>query len=230
MIASDTDLTPVKRQTKLDSLLPDTPVICATIQKQLSLHVAAVASSSNDDYTDSHSFVCLQMLKLSRHADFQEETGRRIFLSLIHEMLISSSIPDELVEFCVRSLAVAHQSTLNGEQLYMECIERVIANVSDYDAEDISLDADDAAFRQLRIASVVGVVLEHTKRKGDDSKLEQLSEHILPAIASTDNMVREAGVSCLGKFALLSAQAAEEYKPVLLQIASTKTEVDEVSE
>ena len=96
--------------------------------------------------------------------------------------------------------------------------------------EHLGAHADDAAFRQLRIASVVGVVLEHTKRKGDDSKLEQLSEHILPAIASTDNMVREAGVSCLGKFALLSAQAAEEYKPVLLQIASTKTEVDEVSE
>ena len=99
----------------------------------------------------------------------------------------------------------------------MECINQVIEKVSDYDAEDINLDADDAAFRQLRIVSVIGVVLEYTKRKTDDEMIEALGNQILPAIASTDNLVRESGVSALGKFAMLGSDAAEEYMPILLR-------------
>ena len=102
MIAGDLDLPPAKRQLKLDEFLPDTPVICSIIQNHLSLHVASVQADTDETYDDEHSFVCLQMLKMSKHADFQEETGRRMFLKLLLEMLGSQAIPDELVESCIR--------------------------------------------------------------------------------------------------------------------------------
>ena len=77
-------------------------------------------------------------------------------LSLLKSMLCSAQTPDELVESCIRALAVAHQT----ETEYIERVHEIIADVSDYDAESEDISASDAAFRQLRTVSIVGVVLE----------------------------------------------------------------------
>jgi hypothetical protein len=104
----------------------------------------------------------------------------------------------------------------------------VLNEVSDYDAEDEEMDANDAAFRQLRIVSVVGVVLEHTRRNLTDERIAQLQEQILPAIMSSDDLVREAGITCLGKYAMLGLEAAQEYKAVLLAAAANAEERTEI--
>ena len=44
------------------------------------------------------SFVCLQLLKLARNADFADESGRKQMLSLLNSMLCSVQSPDELGE------------------------------------------------------------------------------------------------------------------------------------
>jgi hypothetical protein len=214
----------------MDEIMPDTPVICSSIQKHLGLHVSNVRShddtgAGDDDEDDSDdSFICLQLLKLARSADFSEESGKQQCLSMLHNMLCSAQTPDELVESCIRAMAVAHTS----ETDYVERVNEVIVEVSDYDAEDEEMDANDAAFRQLRIVSIIGVVLEHTKRNHDDAVIAKLEDHILPALASADSMVREAGVSCLGKYAMLGAEAAEQYKPLLLSIVANSAETSEI--
>jgi hypothetical protein len=90
------------------------------------------------------------------------------------------------------------------------------------------MDASEAAFRQLRIVSIVGVVLEYTTRSLSDDFIAQFSDQILPAIISQDGMVREAGVCCLGKYSLLGQNAAMEYRPLLLGIAANKKEGKEI--
>ena len=225
MIKEDTDLTESAKAEKLEPLIPDTPVVCATIQKHLGLHIASVRDGGDDADGDSEdSFITLQLLKLARLADFSDEAGRKQCLALLHNMLCSAMTPDELVESCIRACGVAHRE----EEEYLERVHAVLKEVSDYDAEDESMDANDAAFRQLRIVSIVGVVLEHTKRNLTDSKIAQLQDQILPAIMSSDDLVREAGFTCLGKYAMLGADAAEEYQSVLLSAAANETERPEI--
>ncbi len=213
-----------KRADALEGVLPDTPLICSAIQKHVERHVSAVLDDSIDNDMADDSFVALQLLKISRHADFNEESGRRQSMSMLHAMLTSSQTPDELVESCIRALAVAHKSEVD----YLQRIAEVLDEVGDYDAEDENMDATEAAFRQLRIVSIVGVVLEHTKKNLQDPLLAQLSEQILPAIVSNDSMVREAGISCLGKYCLLGFDAAEEYQSLLLATAANTAELSEI--
>jgi condensin complex subunit 3 len=231
-IKEDATIPVNKRADLIEALLPDTPVICGAIQKHLGLHIATVkdanssqqSSTGSDDDVHDHAFVLLQLLKLLRLADFSEETGRRMTLSLLHALLTSPLTPDELVESCIRALGVAHQS----ENEYLSRIHDVLQEVSDYDAESSEIDAMDAAFRQLRIVSIVGVVLEHTKRNLEDEKIAQLQDQILPAIMSADDLVREAGITCLGKYAMLGKDAATEYQTVLLSAAANMSEKSEI--
>ena len=51
-----------------------------------------------------------------------------------------------------------------------------------------------------------------------------MSDMILPAVTSADSIIREAGVRCLGKYALLGQEAAIEYRPLLLGIANNDQE------
>ena len=211
------------KQELVDELMPDTPVICSSIQKHLNNFIQNTlndTTNSDNDEGDDDSFICLQLLKMARHADWSDESGRRQLLELLHSMLCSSDTPDELVEPCIRAMASAHKS----ESEYVERINEVINILGDYDAEDENMDASEAAFRQLRIVSIVGVVLEYTTRSLSDEFIAQFSDQILPAIISQDEMVREAGVCCLGKYSLLGQNAAEENRPLLLGIAANKKE------
>ena len=222
---SQSDAAESQKQDEIEALMPDTPVICSLITKHLGKYVEAAlrddaAGEGEDDDDLDESFVCLQLLKLSRSADFSDESGCKQMLSLLKGMLCSATTPDELVESCIRALAVAHRT----ETEYIERVHEIIAEVSDYDAESEDVSASDAAFRQLRIVSVVGVVLEHTKRGLDDPLISSLSDMILPAVTSADGIIREAGVRCLGKYALLGRDAAIEYRPLLLGIAANESE------
>ena len=239
MISSDETISSTERQQILEEYLPDTPVICGIVRRHLSLHCTCCTqgdrvdpmdpySGQGEDYRDEHSFICQQMLILSKHCDFQEDTGRKMWVSLLVSLLSSASIPDDLVEDAIRSLAVSHQHLKNGEEEYMNSVLSIIDTVSDYDACSSSLDADEAAFRQLRIVSIVGVVLQYTKRKASDPMIERLGDQILPAIASSDPVVRQCGVGTLGKYSMLSPGVCEEYTPVLMSIASARAEIPDV--
>lgn len=207
--------------------MPDTPVICSSIQKHLNNFIQNTLNDSSDEDSadgDDESFICMQLLKMARHADWSDESGRRQLLELLHGMLCSSNTPDELVEPCIRALASAHKS----ESEYVERINEIISILGDYDAEDENMDAAEAAFRQLRIVSIVGVVLEYTTRSLSDDFIAQFSDQILPAIISQEEMIREAGVCALGKYSLLGQNAALEYRPLLLGIAANKKEGKEI--
>ena len=103
--------------------MPDTPVICSLITKHLGKYVEAALRDDDDDDDDlDESFVCLQLLKLSRSADFSDESGRKQMLSLLKGMLCSATTPDELVESCIRALAVAHRT----ETEYIERVHEII--------------------------------------------------------------------------------------------------------
>jgi hypothetical protein len=65
--------------------MPDTPVICSSIQKHLNNFIQNTLNDSNDEDGadgDDDSFVCLQLLKMARHADWSDESGRRQLLEV----------------------------------------------------------------------------------------------------------------------------------------------------
>ena len=79
----ESDAIDSQKQDLIEALMPDTPVICTLIAKHLGKYVeAALKDNGGDDDEDDEedldeSFVCLQLLKLSRSADFADESGRK---------------------------------------------------------------------------------------------------------------------------------------------------------
>jgi Nuclear condensing complex subunits, C-term domain len=69
------------------------------------------------------------------------------------------------------------------------------------------------------------VLLEHTTRSlTADGTLAALETLILPAVRSVSSDVRELGISCLGRYALLGQSAAEHHRLLLVAAASNSAE------
>lgn len=236
----------------LGNLLPDVPALCGVVQKHLGRLVGAIriSASKNDEEEDDNeeeaaqfeedqAFICLQLLQLVKCADLQEEGSRRHLVSILYGMLTSQETPDDLVETCIRSLALAHDTENQFLQAVSEVIDEIKDQSATVDGETFDEDDDDASNEnnqnnnlcQIRILSTLLIVLEQVSGSVNSmGLLDTFSDSIVAAVTTNSNLVREAGVSCLGKYALLMSESkvVAEFKPLLLQVASSKSERVEV--
>ena len=235
----------------LGNLLPDVPALCSVVQKHLGRLVGSIRTQSvNDDdddednmeseeaaqFEEEQAFICVQLLQLAKCADLQEEGSRRHLVSILYTILASQETPDDLVETCIRTMALAHDT----ENQFLQTISEVIAEINDgssaegetaFDEDEASNENQQESLCQIRILSILSVVLEQVS--GSTSSmglLDTFSDSIVTAVTTNNNLVREAGVSCLGKYALLlpETKIVTDFKPLLLQVASNKNEKVEV--
>ena len=235
----------------LSASIPDVPALCGVVRLHLGRLVGSIRSSrppstgwwahverlvggggeddaeaeAAADYEMGEAFVCLQLLKLVGCADLGEEGSRRHLVSVLRGMVRSMETPDDLVEACGRTMALAHGGS---EDLFLGTVAEVVAEIEE-DAEAGDGPEEQRSLRQIRVLSFLSIVLEQAS--GSSAHLlEAFSGSIVSAVTSDHTLVREAGVSCLGKFALFmpEAQAVAEFKPLLLKVASGKSERIEV--
>jgi hypothetical protein len=235
----------------LSASIPDVPALCGVVRLHLGRLVGSIRSSrppstgwwahverlvggggeddaeaeAAADYEMGEAFVCLQLLKLVGCADLGEEGSRRHLVSVLRGMVRSMETPDDLVEACGRTMALAHGGS---EDLFLGTVAEVVAEIEE-DAEAGDGPEEQHSLRQIRVLSFLSIVLEQAS--GSSAHLlEAFSGSIVSAVTSDHTLVREAGVSCLGKFALFmpEAQAVAEFKPLLLKVASGKSERIEV--
>lgn len=239
---NSTSLSPSEKANILGKLLPDIPALGQLMKKHLDCFVDSMTSAddqteeeeeAHEDSADAECFVCSQLLKMARRsADLQEEGSRRHFVSLMCEMLSSMGTPDDLLEGCIMALYAAHDMETRFLQTVSEIVSSVGDNeaISDEDAEGCT----DIVAQQIRVVSILSLALEVVSAQititGNTAVLDGLSSHIVPAITSPSVAAREAGVGCLGRFALLAGQdrASNEFIPLLLQVFGNVEERMEV--
>ena len=232
-----------ERNEILGNFMPDVPALCEIVQKHLGRLVGSIRDNNNTDdvddedqddaaveFEEGEAFTCLQLLQLIKCADLQEEGSRRHLVSILYGMLCSQETPDDLIEACVRTMALAHDS----ENQFLQTISEVVAEIKDEEAagaNDAAESNEQMALRQIRVLSILSVVLEQVSGNASSiGLLDTFSDSIVAAVTSNNNLVREAGVSCLGKYALLTPESkvVNDFKPLLLQVASSKKEKIEV--
>ena len=84
--------------------------------------------------------------------------------------------------------------------------------------------------RQIRMLSIMSVALENVMVTTDrNSILQGFSGTILPCVTSADRRVRQAAISCLGKYGLLTDRVtiSTVIKPLLFEVTSNEDEVIE---
>ena len=195
--------------------VPDVPLWCEYFAKY-SFLLAEATSNGESMKEDEYAFICLQLLQLVKVIGLQEEGSRRHFSSFMQGILSSKETPDDLVEGCIESLRAAHQS----ESDFLRAINQIIENLS---SEGDGKNCQES----LRILSILTIVLENASSAiASDSLFQEASRVIVTSVTSSDGLVREAAVSCLGKLGLFTEKTnlLATFKPILLQIAIDEKE------
>ena len=212
-----------KKADILTKVVPDVPLLCESVEKLVRRLTEAIIID-DQDAEERDTFVCRQMLQLAQMTDLQEEGSRRHFAAAMKAMLSSVDTPDELLEDAIKAMA----KTYNQEEDHLLAIINIVDDMANGEAVSYS---EVAEFTQLRIISILSVALENTSMDmAMHPILHGVSSYITLAVTSTDALVRECGVSCLGRLALLSDEPTVllEYKPLLLKVASTEDETMEI--
>ena len=222
----------------ISDIITDIPNLC----NLLTTHIDnLIEFNSNDEYDevdedeaaeyeDVQNFICLQLIHMAKSSELQEEGSRRHFLSIMRRILSRLATPDDLVDMCVKSMAVAHDT----ESQFLQTISEILVDVEEDDTFHTKEDMDERAIvivRQMRIIAILSIVLESISGAlVGHPILDSFFEHLSPAITSKNAIVREHGVICLSKFCLLSEEkkVRGEFQPLLMMVAGSVEERVEV--
>jgi condensin complex subunit 3 len=217
----------------ISDVINDIPTLCNMLNSHVDKLIEFNKEEGNDmdedergAYEDEQHFICLQLIQVAKTSELQEEGSRRHFISIMRSMLSRLATPDDLVDACVKTMALAHDT----EAHFLQTISEILVDIED----DISTDHDEKAIvvvRQMRTISILSFVLENIGGKMVGNPiLTSTLQHLLPAVTSKNAVIREHGVICLSKFCLLSEEdkIMDEFKPLLMQIAGSVEERVEV--
>eukprot|EP00984_Skeletonema_dohrnii_P008548 scaffold3157_cov105-Skeletonema_dohrnii-CCMP3373.AAC.1 len=219
----------------ISDVINDIPTLCNLLNSHVDKLIEFNKEEDDDEemdederdaYEDAQNFICLQLIHMANTSELQEEGSRRHFISIMRSMLSRLATPDDLVDACVKTMALAHDT----ESHFLQTISEILVDIED----DNSTDHDEKAIvvvRQMRTISILSFVLENIGGKMVGNPiLASTLQHLLPAVTSKNAVIREHGVICLSKFCLLSEEdkIMDEFKPLLMQIAGSVEERVEV--
>ena len=254
MIMESKSLTDYKKSTLLADIVPDVIILGEVIGHHMEKLIAIqmeLDELDEDDHRvveyeakeDNEVFICLHLLKLSKVVDMNEEGTRRHFSNIIHRILCNPDTHADLVDGAVVALSASHHS----EAGFLLSISEVLSHVIETDNEDHEQDNEDVEDsvptapvnpemkkeQYLRGIEILSVALEKTSRKmSSNAVLQNFASVILTAITdlSLGPLVREAGVSCFGRYVILMEESTimSKYKPILMGIAFSEEEKIEI--
>lgn len=219
------DLTFGQKEDLLAKITPDIPTLCDLFQKHLIRLIESIHEGDQES-EDEEGFVCSELLKLAQVAGLREEGSRRHFANVMNEVLSNTELPDDLVEDCLQALRAAYDNDID----YFDSISTVVFNISspDEDSEGLSVGHGPVQTqRDLRVLLIFTVVLENAPSSlSSHELLDSMGKVILYSLVSSDRLVREVGISCVGRLGLFSRESTvlTEFKPVLLQVAANDDE------
>jgi hypothetical protein len=213
---------PSEREAALEVILPETADLCELVAKAAA--IPDLAESPDELYT------LKLLLKVGRHSDLSEEGGRQRLMTVLRTLLTDPMAPAELVEDAMRCLAAVNPIKSD----FVRLVAEIMSDISDLNGDGIpeglteeeeEEEEEKRVLRQVRTLEICAVLLEHTERNiSSDATLANLEQTILPAIGSPYGIARELGVSCLGKYCILSAEAAQRHTSLLLRVAEAEDE------
>mmetsp|Transcript_11445 Transcript_11445/g.24460 ORF Transcript_11445/g.24460 Transcript_11445/m.24460 type:complete len:1108 (+) Transcript_11445:113-3436(+) len=235
LATESTTMSSVVKADTISDIISDIPTLCNLLNKHLDKLIEFNnGSTDNDDldddeagaFEDDQNFICLQLIHMAESSEL-EEGSRRHFISIMRSMLSRLATPDDLVETCVKAMAAAHDT----EAQFLQTISEILVDVEDDETFNHSSNNGLLIVRQMRAISILSIVLENISgHMMTNPILEGFRRHLEPAITSKNPIVRQHGVGCWSKFALLCDQdtVLERDMPLLLQIASQEEEIVDV--
>ena len=236
MIIQSKELSETKKASMMSRCVSDVTVLSTVLEKHMGRVQAAVEEDEMveeeeaiNQKEENECFICLHLLKLATVIDLNEEGSRRHLNSMIYRILSANDTHDDLIECCVHVL----KASSDTETSFLQSISEIIADMIDLETFTDGEDNEDKKTQHLRAIEILSVALEKVSLQVSNNPiLQNFSNVILATItdSSLGSMIREAGVSCLGRYIILLDEATviEKFKPLLLEIAYMDSEKIEI--
>jgi Nuclear condensing complex subunits, C-term domain len=208
-----------ERERLMSQMIPDIPMLCDIIDMQTDRLNAAIMNC-DDDATDREIFVSLQLIRLAALTEF-EEGAIRHFNTNLKRLVSTITTPEDLVEECLKML---HKMSDN-EDVFFQIMREVVCEL--IRLSDLPGETELELNYMIRILLVIGVSLELcTSGFLEYTLIDEWESYIIPCLSSSNSLVREAAIPCLGKLGLLvgAENVEEHYKPLIFPLVSAENE------
>ncbi|ORY04342.1 hypothetical protein K493DRAFT_253568 [Basidiobolus meristosporus CBS 931.73] len=204
---------------KLEETLPNVTQHAVYLQEYSQL---MLVTEEGDAAKTELEFIVNQLLLMAGHLDFADEIGRRHMFTLLKETLIYTDVPDNHLSNVIAILKKISVSEKDFTRLIIEIIIDVRESTEEalkekYQDQDLDEDEDMEkrileALATLKCLNIAKNMLERSNEslRDNSSMYGLLNELIIPATQSSEDILKETAIRCLGLCCLLDKNLAAE--------------------
>ncbi|KAI8850330.1 nuclear condensing complex subunit [Chytridium lagenaria] len=160
-------------------------------------HFGSMLQAPTEEVAIEREFLLKQLISMVEYYDFSDELGRRSFVDLAKELLQTAELPPDFIPIILRILKLH----INEEELFLHVAEVVVEMTGNNENAMSEVDADpNSSVIALQALEITRSTLEISEKNMYSSVYFQCLLHrmILPSIKSSNVVLRESGIHCLG--------------------------------
>ena len=167
-------------------------------------------------YEANQDFIMKQLLLICVTLDYSNEAGRRHLSTILRKFL--QEIRNEMLQVKILSLLrKLHPDESEFLQIVLEILADIVEPIEDEDAE--SYDLEKSTEILVQALSICEDILRHTNKGIDHPGIRGIKEnYIVNFMRSSEVLVREKALSCLGLFCLLDVNEAKKHLLIFVKV------------
>ncbi|KAJ3012242.1 UNVERIFIED_CONTAM: hypothetical protein HDU68_001305 [Siphonaria sp. JEL0065] len=187
-----------KAEEKLQDFLPSLTTMSNLLQRFGALIVNP--PSADEAEIKAIEFVLCRLLQITEHHDYSDEMGRRAVADCLGKLLVCEDLPTENLQCIIRIL----QKMSVSEADVLVVIADAVSDILEASEEAVSNGEVDPAMHkllvQMQCLEIIRAMLEQLQRPPckDSSFLVLLHRFIIPSVRSSNALLRQTGIHCLG--------------------------------
>ncbi|KAJ3265950.1 hypothetical protein HDU77_003040 [Chytriomyces hyalinus] len=202
-----------KNEDEIQEFLPSLTTMSRLLETYAAILMSPASNADEEESIKAVEFILTRLLQMTLFYDFSDEMGRRNVLECLKKLLLCEDFPTETICHMIRIL----QKMFRNEADVLAIVADAVCDIQDLIENGVESDDIDPDMRQLLLQmqslEIIRALLEQIQKppKQDPSFQCLLHRFIIPSVRdSTNSLLRQTGIHCLGLMCYIDKQLALE--------------------
>ncbi|KAJ3242715.1 hypothetical protein HDU78_001205 [Chytriomyces hyalinus] len=202
-----------KNEDEIQEFLPSLTTMSRLLDTYAAILMSPASNADEEESIKAVEFILTRLLQMTLFYDFSDEMGRRNVLECLKKLLLCEDFPTETICHMIRIL----QKMFRNEADVLAIVADAVCDIQDLIENGVESDDIDPDMRQLLLQmqslEIIRALLEQIQKppKQDPSFQCLLHRFIIPSVRdSTNSLLRQTGIHCLGLMCYIDKQLALE--------------------
>ncbi|KAJ3404916.1 hypothetical protein HDU80_002169 [Chytriomyces hyalinus] len=202
-----------KNEDEIQEFLPSLTTMSRLLDMYAAILMSPASNADEEESIKAVEFILTRLLQMTLFYDFSDEMGRRNVLECLKKLLLCEDFPTETICHMIRIL----QKMFRNEAEVLAIVADAVCDIQDLIENGVESDDIDPDMRQLLLQmqslEIIRALLEQIQKppKQDPSFQCLLHRFIIPSVRdSTNSLLRQTGIHCLGLMCYIDKQLALE--------------------